>query len=84
MARPKLPLDRPFVLADTQIHTEDRIFSQDRQNPRKSSYYPTGKYGAGTEGYNSGLTVLGSDEHWLLDGNLSHKNHPRPQAIIKE
>lgn len=62
MARPKLPLDRPFVLTDAQIHTEDRIFSQDRQNPEKVSYYPTGKHGAGTEGYNSGLTALGSDE----------------------
>lgn len=62
MARPKLPLDRPFVLADAQIHTEDCIFSQDRQNPEKVSYYPTGKHGAGTEGYNSGLTALGSDE----------------------
>ena len=62
MARPKLPLDRPFVLADAQIHTEDRIFSQDRQNPEKVSYYPTGKHVAGTEGYNSGLTALGSDE----------------------
>lgn len=62
IAHPKLPLDRPFVLADTQIHTEDRIFSQDRQNPEKVSYYPTGKHSAGTEGYNSGLTALGSDE----------------------
>lgn len=62
LARQKLPLNQPFILADTQIHTENRIFSQDRQNLSKKIYYPTGKYGSGTEGYNSGLTVLGSDK----------------------
>lgn len=60
MARPKLPLNRPFALADSQKKTADHIYSVDRQDPSKVVYYPTGKRGAGTEGYNSGVTALGS------------------------
>ena len=60
MARPKLPLNRPFALADSQKKTADHIYSVDRQDPSKVVYYPTGKRGSGTEGYNSGVTALGS------------------------
>ncbi|MGN0954011.1 alpha/beta hydrolase-fold protein [Dialister sp.] len=61
MARKKLPLNRPFVPAEEQIQNEDRLFYQDRKNPDKKIYYPTGKRDSGTGDYNSGLTALGSD-----------------------
>lgn len=60
MSRQKLPLDRPFALADQQKKTTDHIYSVDRQDPSRIVYYPTGKRGAGTQGYNSGVTALGS------------------------
>lgn len=61
MNRSKLPLDRPFVWASQQLYNPSRIFYQDKKNPTDIQYYPTGKRGAGTKGYNSGLTALGSD-----------------------
>ena len=60
MARPKLPLDRPFALAAQQKKTADHIYSVDRKDSSKVVYYPTGRRGAGTQGYNSGVTALGS------------------------
>lgn len=60
MARKKLPLNRPFALADKQVQTDDRLFYEDRRNPDNKIYYPTGKRGSGTGDYNSGLTALGS------------------------
>lgn len=60
MARKKLPLNRPFALADKQVQTDDRLFYEDRRNPDNKIYYPTGKRGSGTSDYNSGLTALGS------------------------
>lgn len=60
MARKKLPLNRPFALADKQVQTDDRLFYEDRRNPDNKIYYPTGKRGSGTDDYNSGLTALGS------------------------
>ncbi|WP_418461262.1 hypothetical protein [Dialister succinatiphilus] len=32
----------------------------DREDPSRIVYYPTGRPGAGTEGYNSPVTALGS------------------------
>lgn len=60
MARKKLPLNRPFALADKQVQTDDRLFYEDRRKPDNKIYYPTGKRGSGTDDYNSGLTALGS------------------------
>lgn len=60
LARPKLPLNRPFVRAEQQKKTADHIYSVDRKDPSKIVYYPTGRRGAGTQGYNSGVTALGS------------------------
>ena len=61
MERSKLPLDKAFALAEEQILTEERLYKEDRENPENSVYYPTGKAGAGTVGYNSTVTALGSD-----------------------
>lgn len=60
MARSKLPLNRPFALADQQKKDADHIYSVDREDPSRIVYYPTGRPGAGTEGYNSPVTALGS------------------------
>lgn len=60
MARSKLPLNRPFALADQQKKDADHIYSVDREDPSCIVYYPTGRPGAGTEGYNSPVTALGS------------------------
>ena len=38
----------------------DHIYSVDRKDPSRIVYYPTGRPGAGTEGYNSPVTALGS------------------------
>lgn len=59
MARSKLPLNRPFALADKQKKDADHIYSVDREDPSRIVYYPTGRPGAGTEGYNSPVTALG-------------------------
>ena len=45
----------------------DHIYSVDREDPSRIVYYPTGRPGAGTEGYNSPVTALGSKAsllHW--------------------
>lgn len=47
LARAKLDLDKPFELADEQIQTADRAYD--------GGYFLTGKAGAGTADYNSGL-----------------------------
>ncbi|MBR0283180.1 MAG: hypothetical protein IJQ81_16580 [Oscillibacter sp.] len=60
MKRSKLPLDKAFEFADEQIQTEERLYKEDRENPENNVYYPTGKDGAGTVGYNSTVTALGS------------------------
>lgn len=60
MARSKLPLNRPFALADQQKKDADHIYSVDREDPSRIVYNPTGRPGAGTEGYNSPVTALGS------------------------
>ena len=38
----------------------DHIYSVDREDPSRIVYYHTGRPGAGTEGYNSPVTALGS------------------------
>lgn len=53
-------LNRPFALADQQKKDADHIYSVDREDPSRIVYYPTGRPGAGTEGYNSPVTALGS------------------------
>ena len=60
MEREKLPLNRPFERAEERIQTEERLYQEDRDDPSKNVYYPTGKAGAGTVGYNSTVTALGS------------------------
>ncbi|WP_094607019.1 hypothetical protein SPSIL_048760 [Sporomusa silvacetica DSM 10669] len=59
MARGKLNLNKPYKLADVQIHTDDRVYSTEKDGT--VIYYPTGKLGAGTIGYNSPCTALGSN-----------------------
>lgn len=73
MARKKLPLNRPFALADKQVQTDDRLFYEDRRNPDNKIYYPTGKRGSGTGDYNSGLTALGSSAVLPRDGRAENK-----------
>lgn len=60
MERSKLDLDKPFEWADEQIQTESRIYST--KGDGTVVYYPTGKLGSGTIGYNSGCSALGSDD----------------------
>ena len=38
----------------------DHIYSVDQEDPSRIVYYPTDRPGAGTEGYNSPVTALGS------------------------
>ena len=61
MERDKLPLDKNFEWADGQIQTEERLYKEDKDDPANNIYYPTGKAGAGTVGYNSTVTALGSN-----------------------
>ena len=61
MERDKLPLDKNFEWADEQIQTEERLYKEDKDDPANNIYYPTGKAGAGTVGYNSTVTALGSN-----------------------
>lgn len=49
-----------MAMAAQQKKTADHIYSVDRKDPSKVVYYPTGRRGAGTQGYNSGVTALGS------------------------
>lgn len=53
MERQKLALDKPFVKAENQIQTPERVAAQDRDNPENTVYYVTGEEGSGTENYNS-------------------------------
>ncbi len=59
MERAKLDLNKPFELADEQI-ADDLHAWQKRDG--SAVYIPTGKRGAGTLGYNSLCTALGSNE----------------------
>ena len=43
MARSKLPLNRPFALADQQKKDAAHIYSIDREDPSRIVYYPTGR-----------------------------------------
>lgn len=71
MNREKLPLNRPFVRADEQITTEERMVSQDRDNPEDAVYYVTGAFGSGTEGYNSAIYYVNGGLYkapgWTVD-----------------
>ena len=60
MTRAKLDLNKPFELADEQNQDDTHIWQKKRDGT--ALYIPTGKQGSGTLGYNSGCTVLGSDE----------------------
>lgn len=60
MKRAKLDLDKPFMWANTQIQTDARIYSTAKDGTK--TYYPTGMLGAGTVGYNSGCSALGSSD----------------------
>lgn len=53
MNRSKLDLDKPFVRAENQIQTQERLIAEDRENPDNNIYYVTGELGSGTDGYNS-------------------------------
>lgn len=55
MDREKLDLDKPFVRAEEQIQTPERIISQDENDPANTVYYVTGAFGSGTDGYNSAI-----------------------------
>jgi hypothetical protein len=59
MDRDKLDLNKPYELAKLQLQTKDRIYTTLKDGT--VIYYPTGKLGAGTIGYNSGCSALGSD-----------------------
>lgn len=69
MEREKLDLDKPFALAEEQSTASDHLYSGSGE---MSVYYPTGKSGAGTIGYNSACSVLGSSERldpgWTPEG----------------
>lgn len=69
MERVKLDLDKPFELAEEQSTASDHLYSGSGE---MSVYYPTGKFGAGTIGYNSACSVLGSSERlepgWTPEG----------------
>ncbi|MGM9811924.1 MAG: alpha/beta hydrolase-fold protein [Muribaculaceae bacterium] len=60
MKRAKLPLNKPFVRAEEQLTDEAHIYSRDRDG--NTVYFPTGKRGSGTLGYNSACSALGSRE----------------------
>lgn len=59
-AREKLDLNKPFVWADEQLQDEAHIYSTEKDGT--VIYYPTGKAGSGTIGYNSACSALGSKE----------------------
>lgn len=71
IAREKLDLNKPFVLADEQDQSEDRLvnFTDGEGN---AIYYLTGKAGAGTQGYNSSwlntYTIADAAPGWLPEG----------------
>lgn len=58
MAREKLDLNKPFVLADEQLMDDAHTYSTEKDGT--VIYYPTGAFGSGTEGYNSACSALGS------------------------
>ena len=60
MARSKLDLNKPFVRATEQLTDSLHVWQKKRDG--SAIYIPTGERGSGTIGYNSGCTVLGSDE----------------------
>ena len=60
MARSKLDLNKPFVRAAEQLTDSLHVWQKKRDG--SAIYIPTGERGSGTIGYNSGCTVLGSDE----------------------
>ena len=55
--REKLALNAPFVWADEQIRTDERILGQDEAG--NDVYYATGEAGSGTADYNSALLGRG-------------------------
>ena len=59
MARHKLDINKSYVLAKQQLQTKDRVYATEKDGT--AIYYPTGKLGSGTIGYNSACTTLGSD-----------------------
>lgn len=61
MAREKLDLNKPFVLASEQLQDEAHTYSVDNKTG-EVTYYPTGEFGSGTIGYNSACSALGSQE----------------------
>lgn len=60
MARAKLDLNKPYERADVQLDDDTHLFEEGRDGSR--TYIPTGKAGAGTIGYNSACSALGSPE----------------------
>ena len=58
MAREKLDLNKPFVLADEQLKDELHVYSNEKDG--STIYFPTGAAGSGTQGYNSACSALGS------------------------
>lgn len=73
MAHSKLPLNRPFTLTDQQKKDADHIYSVDREDPSRIVYYPTGRPGAGTEGYNSPSPLWAPKPASRQDGHLPVK-----------
>lgn len=53
--RQKLDLDKPFVKAENQIQTPERLIAEDKENPENNVYFVTGERGSGTAGYNSAI-----------------------------
>lgn len=67
MARDKLDLDKPFVWADEQILSEERLIATDEATGL-SAYYVTGQAGSGTADYNSALFSQSGTNLLLLPG----------------
>lgn len=67
IARPKLDLNKPFEEAEEQIRDESRLVNNFRLKSSAADeegyqyYFVTGKAGAGTKYYNTGLYNMGSD-----------------------
>ena len=60
MSRAKLDLNKPYERAEVQLEDDAHIYETGRDG--SVTYVPTGKAGAGTIGYNSGCSALGSSE----------------------
>ena len=71
MARAKLDLNKDFERAEVQLTDDMHVAETGRDGT--VTYYPTGKLGAGTIGYNSGCSALGSSAKlapgWTADEN---------------